>query len=67
MAEKQKKKPKKQAGHLIRIPDDQWEMVQERATAEERTVSQVLKIAVGVYFQTFPKPTPPRRLPGSST
>ena len=67
MAEKPKKKPKKQAGHLIRIPDDQWKMVQERAIAEERTAPQVLKIAVGVYFQAFPKPTPPGRLPGSST
>ena len=67
MADKPKKKPKKQAGHLVRISDDQWKKVQDRALAEDRTVPQVVKIAVDVYFQAFPKPTPPGRLPGSST
>lgn len=51
------------AGHMIRIPDDHWKMVQERAIAEGRTVPQVLKIAVDVYFQAFPKPTIPWQLP----
>lgn len=56
---KPKPAKKKQSGHVVRIPDEHFDRLKERADAEERTVPQLLKLAIDAYFRNNPEPMPP--------